>query len=134
MINKDYKNLQFCRICGGPFDSKSLKLVDTPLANELYQTKSASLEADKFPLELVICLSCFHVQLRDIVSPERMFSNYVYRSGTSSFFRNHFSNLALEVSKRIPQGSLVVEVGSNDGFLLGELNKVGFKAIGIEPS
>jgi SAM-dependent methyltransferase len=127
-------HLDSCRICGGPFDSKSLKLVDTPLANELYQTKSASLEADKFPLELVICLSCFHVQLRDIVSPERMFSNYVYRSGTSSFFRNHFSNLALDVSRRVPKGSLVVEVGSNDGFLLGELNKVGFKAIGIEPS
>jgi SAM-dependent methyltransferase len=63
-----------------------------------------------------------------------MFSNYVYRSGTSNFFRSHFSNLALDVSKRVPKGSLVVEVGSNDGFLLSELEKVGFRAIGIEPS
>jgi len=130
----DYRQLKTCRICGGNFDSRSLRLVDTPLANELYETKEDSLEAEKFPLELVICKDCSHVQLKHIVSPQRLFSKYVYRSGNSTFFQKHFAGLAASLKNQLPKGSLVIEVGSNDGFLLGELEKIGMKSVGIEPS
>lgn len=129
-----FRQLNCCRICKAPFFPETLKLMDTPLANELYSSRESSLDAEAFPLELVMCSLCSHIQLRDIVSPERLFSNYVYRSGTSTFFRKHFFDLAQELSNLVPKGSLVVEVGSNDGFLLGQLESCGLKAVGIEPS
>ena len=134
MAKGDYRQLNSCRICGGNFDSKSLKLVDTPLANELYKSKEESLNAEKFPLELVICKDCCHVQLKHIVSAKRLFSNYVYRSGTSSFFQSHFADLAAYLKNLVPQGSLVIEIGSNDGLLLREIERKGAVAVGIEPS
>lgn len=133
--NEDYRELRVCRICSGEFAKTSLKLVDTPLANELYKSKAESLEAQTFPLEVVICEMCKHVQLKHIVSPKRLFDNYVYRSGTSSFFKAHFVSLAKFISSKISgETGLVVEVGSNDGFLLGELKKRNLRAVGIEPS
>lgn len=134
MAESDYRQLEVCRICGGNFDSLSLRLVDTPLANELYKSKDESLQAEKFPLEVVMCSRCHHVQLKHIVSPQRLFTNYVYRSGTSNFFQRHFAELASHLGDLLPKGSLVVEVGSNDGFLLGELERHGIKPVGIEPS
>ena len=77
--------LENCRLCESEFYNKSLKLIDTPLANELYKSKDLAKKADRFPLELVMCESCRHVQLRHIVDPKRLFDNYVYKSGTSSF-------------------------------------------------
>jgi len=133
--NEDYRELQACRICAGEFARTSLKLIETPLANELYSSKTESLAAQTFPLEVVICEKCKHVQLKHIVSPKRLFDNYVYRSGNSKFFNAHFTSLAKFISGKLSAGSgLVVEVGSNDGFLLGELQKENLMAVGIEPS
>ena len=89
-----FKTLDNCRLCEGSFYAETLKLKDTPAANELYFTKIEALEARKFPLEVVMCSNCNHIQLKHIVSPERLFSNYIYKSGTSKFFKNHFEELA----------------------------------------
>ena len=70
--------LENCRLCGCEFYKKSLKLIDTPLANELYESRDLAKKADRFPLELVMCESCRHVQLRHIVDPKRLFDNYLY--------------------------------------------------------
>ena len=90
--------LENCRLCESEFYNKSLKLIDTPLANELYKSKDLAKKADRFQLELVMCESCRHVQLRHIVDPKRLFDNYVYKSGTSSFFRKHFKDLANSIA------------------------------------
>jgi SAM-dependent methyltransferase len=127
--------LENCRLCEKKFYNKSLKLIDTPLANELYKSRDVAKKADRFPLELVMCESCRHVQLRHIVDPKRLFDNYVYKSGTSSFFRNHFKDLANSIAIKYKEiNSYVLEVGSNDGILLDELTSHGFRCIGVEPS
>ena len=127
--------LENCRLCESEFYKKSLKLIDTPLANELYKSKDSAKKADRFPLELVMCESCRHVQLRHIVDPKRLFDNYVYKSGTSSFFRKHFKDLAnLIAIKYKEKNGYVLEVGSNDGILLDELTSHGIRCIGVEPS
>jgi len=127
--------LENCRLCGCEFYNKSLKLIDTPLANELYESRDLAKKADRFPLELVMCESCSHVQLRHIVDPKRLFDNYVYKSGTSSFFRKHFKDLAnLIAIKYKERNGYVLEVGSNDGILLDELTSHGIRCIGVEPS
>lgn len=127
------RELILCRICGGEFEDKSLSLNDSPLANEIYPDREAAMSADIFPLEIVMCKSCRHIQLRHIVSPERLFSDYVYSSGTSSIFRVHFQELALRIMQLVPSGK-VLEIGSNDGTLMDALQAIGFKVVGIEPS
>ena len=127
--------LENCRLCGCKFYKKSLKLIDTPVANELYESRDLAKKADRFPLELVMCESCRHVQLRHIVDPKRLFDNYVYKSGTSSFFRKHFKDLANLIAIKYKEiNGYVLEVGSNDGILLDELTSHGIRCIGVEPS
>jgi SAM-dependent methyltransferase len=130
---KNYRELSCCRICEGNFYPEAIKLKDSPLANELYLTKEEAINADLFPLEVVECESCRHIQLKHIVDAERLFSNYVYASGTSKTFRDHFTKLAKKLSVITP-GGLVLEVGSNDGTLLEALTTHGMRAIGVEPS
>ncbi len=128
------KTLSNCRLCAGNFFEKTLKLKSTPPANELYPTKDSAKKAEKFPLEVVMCQKCRHVQLKHIVSPKRLFDEYIYKSGTSKFFNEHFDNLASKIASEFPVNNYVLEVGSNDGVLLTSLNKRGIKSIGIEPS
>ena len=128
------KTLSNCRLCTGNFFEKTLKLKSTPPANELYPTKDSAKKADKFPLEVVMCQKCRHVQLKHIVSPKRLFDEYIYKSGTSKFFNEHFDSLASKIASEFPVNNYVLEVGSNDGVLLTSLNKRGIKSIGIEPS
>jgi len=128
------KTLSNCRLCTGNFFEKTLKLKSTPPANELYPTKDSATKAEKFPLEVVMCQKCRHVQLKHIVSPKRLFDEYIYKSGTSKFFNEHFDSLASKIDSEFPVNNYVLEVGSNDGVLLISLNKRGIKSIGIEPS
>jgi hypothetical protein len=95
---KNYRELSCCRICGGNFYPEAIKLRDSPLANEFYLSKEEAINADLFPLEVVECKSCKHIQLKHIVDPKRLFSNYVYASGASKTFRDHFTKLAKKLS------------------------------------
>ena len=130
----DYLELDKCRLCGGGFLSTELALASTPPANELYDSQISAKNCDRFPLVLVLCEECKHLQLKHIVSPDRLFSNYVYKSGTSAIFREHFKNLAGLIAIEVPTGSKVLEIGSNDGKLLEYLEENGLQAIGLEPS
>jgi len=129
-----YKTLKECRLCNSDFFEESLVLNSTPAANELYESEDLALTAEKFPLEVVMCKECKHLQLRHIVDPVRLFSNYIYKSGTSEFFRNHFKEFSENLSEVLPNEGYILEVGSNDGTLMKALELVGKKVIGIEPS
>jgi 2-polyprenyl-3-methyl-5-hydroxy-6-metoxy-1,4-benzoquinol methylase len=131
----DLKKLVSCRICGGEFSKETLVLNDSPLANELALSRAEALKAEKFPLQVVMCSTCKHFQLKHIVSPDRLFSNYIYKSGTSNFFQEHFKSLA-KVIQGIKEGYQlkVLEIGSNDGILLDELKSLGMRCVGLEPS
>ena len=128
-----YRELDSCRICNSSFADKTLKLIESPLANEIYSDPELAKSADLFPLEVVMCQTCLHIQLRHIVKPERLFSDYVYASGTSLIFRRHFEELADRIHQIMGIGK-VLEIGSNDGSLLDSLTALGIQAIGIEPS
>ena len=129
----NFRELQKCRLCGGEFYEASVKLIDSPLANELYPSRELAIKADTFALVIVMCTDCKHIQLKHIVDPGRLFSDYIYASGTSSTFQNHFGKLAGKIAKLIP-GGIALEVGSNDGTLLESLRGHGIVTIGIEPS
>lgn len=125
-----------CRLCGSRELSVVLALTPTPLANAFVAAPQLGKSDPVYPLELVLCAVCKHVQLRDVVDPQVLFRDYVYVSGTSPSFVRHFEDYARKIVERysFPRGGLVVDVGSNDGTLLGFFRTLGFDVLGIDPA
>jgi hypothetical protein len=90
----------------------------------------------RFPLEVAFCPACSLVQLRHIVPPEQMFSEYLYFSSYSASMLRHAEALAASLinERTLGSESLVVEVASNDGYLLQYFQKAGVPVLGIEPA
>ena len=88
------------------------------------------------PLVVNACNACKLIQLRDVVDPEVLFSNYLYVSGTSPVFVAHFASYAKTVVEKfsLKRDSFVIDVGSNDGVLLSHFKKLGMKILGIDPA
>ena len=94
----DLKTLVSCRICGGEFSDETLILKDSPLANELNLNRGEALLAEKFPLQVVMCSTCKHFQLKHIVS-QIAFSQIKYSNqGHQASFEN--------ISNPLPKSSM----------------------------
>ena len=89
-----------------------------------------------YPLDTYLCLGCGHLQNLDVVDPEILFRNYTYRTSTSMGLVEHFKKYAQVVISglNIPQASLVVEIGSNDGSLLKAYQMQGMRVLGVDPA
>jgi len=131
-----YHRRDTCRLCGSSDLTKILSFTPTPPANAFVVADRLNDPQPTFPLDLFFCRSCCHVQLLDVVDPAVLFENYVYVSGTSPSFVRHFEEYAAEVRTRFvsPSGSLVVDIGSNDGTLLGFFKSTGYRVLGIDPA
>ena len=130
-----FRTVERCRICGARDLWTFLSLGDTPLANSLVAPGEASEPEARFPLAAARCPECGLVQLTVVVDPEVLFRHYLYASSASAPLLPHFDAYAAEVVDRFaPNGSLVVEIGSNDGVLLRPLAVRGARVLGIEPS
>lgn len=136
-ISPDCQVRDDCRLCGGMI-SQVLDLGSTPPANEFVSSEfpEAGVVQDTFPLYLSACHTCGHVQLPVVVDPRRLFSNYVYVSGTSSVFVEHFRKYAEDMVARLKlrPGDLVIDVGSNDGTLLSFFKAAGMRVLGVDPA
>lgn len=121
-----------CCLCSSNNLEKVLILGNSGLANNLENTKKDSEQSKKYPLELLLCNDCNHVQLSEEVDPELLFRNYGYETGISQYFREHFTSYAKSVSEKI--SGTVIDIGSNDCILLDAFKELGFKTIGIEPA
>ena len=130
----DLIKLVRCRLCNGDFSTEVLQLKPTPPANTLYKFQEDAISAQKFPLNVRMCSRCKHFQLTEIVNPKLLFDDYVYRTGTSTSFHNHFKDFVKSLEPWLKPNAMVLEVGSNDGLLLGLLRDAGFNVTGIEPS
>jgi SAM-dependent methyltransferase len=125
-----------CRSCGAGGLELVLSLGTTPLANGLLTEEQLALPEPAFPLDLVFCPSCTLVQITETVPPEQLFSNYLYFSSFSETMLRHSEQLAktLTARRRLTSASLVVEVASNDGYLLQYYKQAGIPVLGIEPA
>lgn len=135
MSSSGFHEVSGCRLCGGSV-VLSLSLSSTPPANEFVPESSLGDVQDEFPLDIMTCEGCGHVQLGHVVDPDRLFRNYVYVSGTSPVFVDHFRRYAdAMISRyRLKRGDLVVDVGSNDGTLLSFFKEAGMRVLGIDPA
>ncbi|MBX3197052.1 MAG: class I SAM-dependent methyltransferase [Labilithrix sp.] len=125
-----------CRACGGKELAPVLSLGKTPLANALLAADDLAKPESTFPLELVFCPSCTLVQITEEVPPETMFGEYLYFSSFSDTMVKHAETIAARLTKDQGLGpkSLVVEVASNDGYLLQHYAKAGVPVLGVEPA
>ena len=131
-LQKKYK----CRLCQSSDLVSVLKLASTPPANAFISKEKLQIKQKKYPLEIFFCKNCFHVQLTEVVDPKELFENYVYVSGTSSVFVDHFLNYAKDIIQRFnpSRDQYVLDIGSNDGTLLKFFKSMGFSVIGIDPA
>lgn len=105
-----------------------------PVANEL--ALSVKDRKPKFPLELFSCLVCGLGQIGEPLLPENIFVDYPYLSSMSDYWLQHSKFFALTQTQNLALNSKnwVLEIASNDGYLLTEFNKLGVKTLGIEPA
>lgn len=131
-----YYNRDNCRLCESSNIVKLFSLAPTPPANAFVNKSSLDEVQTCYPLDIFLCNDCFHVQLNTVVDPDILFRDYVYVSGTSPSFIKHFENYAVDVINRInlQKGSLVIDIGSNDGTLLSKFKNFGMDVLGIDPA
>ena len=123
-----------CRLCGSTALTQVLSLTPTPPANAFVASPDAAQTC--FPLDVMMCGECAHVQLAHVVDPEVLFADYVYVSGTSPSFVRHFEAYAKSMIEfaRLRPGDLVLDIGSNDGTLLRVFQRAGMKVLGVDPA
>jgi len=125
-----------CRSCGATSLPLILSLGRMPLANALLSAPQLDEPEDRYPLDLVFCQDCTLVQITETVPPTRLFSEYAYFSSYSDTMLAHARGLVERViaERRLDEGSLAIEIASNDGYLLQYYRQAGVPVLGIEPA
>ena len=125
-----------CRACGKQDLITILSLGKTPLANALLTREQLSETERTYDLDLVFCPSCSLVQITETVPPEKLFREYFYLSSFSETLLRHSEENAHELikSRNLDSNSLVIEIASNDGYLLQYYKCAGVPVLGIEPA
>jgi SAM-dependent methyltransferase len=124
-----------CRGCNAVLSTTFLDLGDMPLVNE-YPPLDSNADQARYPLKAWVCDACLLVQVEEIVSPEEIFSDYAYFSSYSESWLEHSKRFAGWALKEysLDSSSLVVEIASNDGYLLKEFMAAGIPVLGVEPA
>lgn len=125
-----------CRSCGGSNLDLVISLGRTPLANALLTAEQLAEPEETFLLDLVFCPNCTLVQITETVPPEKLFSEYLYFSSFSDTVLANARDITERLVHRLQLGrqSRVVEVASNDGYLLRNYQRRGIPVLGIEPA
>lgn len=125
-----------CRSCNTSLSNPFLDLGVSPLANSFVKASASHLPDTFYPLKVYLCPHCFLVQVEEIVSPAEIFSDYAYFSSFSDSWVGHaqaYVEMAIE-RFHLNTRSHVIEIASNDGYLLQFFIKQGIPALGIEPA
>jgi len=131
---KNIKVRKTCTLCGSKKLTDIFSFGQSPLANNLVKSKVIQ---KTYPLKVVTCSSCNHLQLKHIVNAKILFSKYLYTTSVSEEFVSHFQNYATGIKKNFfnkDKDNSLLDIGSNDGCFLKELKKNNVKAYGVEPA
>jgi SAM-dependent methyltransferase len=125
-----------CRLC----DSKNVELVvklePIPLSENYSNDSETGKKAARYPVDLYMCSACGHVQQLDVVDSKSLWESYTYFSGEAKGMPEHFNQVATQIMDAYlpPFGSLVVDIGSNDGTLLRPFKNAGHRVLGVDPA
>lgn len=121
-----------CRVCDNKNLLCILDLKEQPLANDFKKNKYIA--ENNYPLKLMLCEECYHLQLSVVVNPSILYKNYIYLSGTSHTINNYFTELADYIINKTVKNGTIVEIASNDGTQLNIFKKKGWTTIGVDPA
>src|ERR1700742_2314583 len=139
MKNLFYKR-HTCRLCHSDRQELVVPMAGMPIGTPNFQVPNASIDDPVFrtavPLELYLCRDCGDPHILHVGNPEIQYRHYVYTTSISLGLREHFATYADDVIKRyaLAPNSLIVELGSNDGSLLGFFKERGMKVLGCDPA
>ena len=125
-----------CRGCGTAGLRVVLDLGEMPLANAILEEGDLDRPEPRYPLALAYCPECWLVQITETIPPDVLFRDYTYFSSVSDAFVEHSRVIAerLIAERGLGPGSLVVELASNDGYLLQHYARAGVPVLGIDPA
>lgn len=125
-----------CRLCGSKKLQLVLPILPSPIGDAFVPSSKLMERQDLFSLETYLCNNCGHLQNLDIVDPDILFREYTYRSSVSLGLVDHFIQYSNKVIDKLKlnTGSLVVEMGSNDGSLLKAFKAHGMRVLGVDPA
>lgn len=125
-----------CRGCGSKILELIFSLNPSPIGDAYVPIDKIRLEQPSYPIDLYMCNECGLAQLSDVIDPDILYGEYIYTTTSSVLLSDHFleySKMVIEKCKII-KGSLVIDIGSNDGTLLKHFKQQGMKVIGVEPA
>lgn len=125
-----------CRFCNEEITHLFVDLGMSPLANSFLSSDALNKMEPFYPLRTFVCKKCLLVQLEEFESPEHIFSNYAYFSSYSQTWLKHIEAFVdMTITKfRLNHNSRVIEIASNDGYLLQYFKKKNIPILGIEPA
>lgn len=125
-----------CRICDTLLETTFVNLGMSPLCESNLTVDQLDQMEPYYPLHAEVCSRCFLVQLPEYVKPEHIFTEYAYYSAYASTWVEHSRKYCVMIKERLGLGpsSSVVEVASNDGYLLQHFLPLGVPVLGIEPA
>ena len=125
-----------CRCCGEPLSKTFIDLGYSPLANSYLNATQLNAAEKSYPLHAFVCDKCLLVQLGEFESPDAIFSDYAYFSSFSSSWVEHARRYCDMMVERFGFGSehSVIEIASNDGYLLQWFKAKGIMVLGVEPA
>jgi len=125
-----------CRFCGSKLEHTFVDLGASPLAQSFLSREQLNQMEPFYPLHVYVCGSCFLVQLQEFVAPENIFSDYLYFASYSDSWLAHAKRYTDQMVQRFPidANGLVVEIASNDGYLLQYFVEKKIPVLGIEPA
>jgi SAM-dependent methyltransferase len=125
-----------CRFCNEPVTNIFVDLGISPLSNAFLKKEMLNDVEKKFPLCVYVCDNCFLVQLPEFEKPENIFEDYAYFSSYSSIWLEHAENYVDMMIKKFDfnEKSVVIEIASNDGYLLQFFKEKNIPILGIEPA
>ena len=128
--------LPSCRFCSAPLRHTFVDLGMSPLCESYVLPEGLGAMEPFYPLHVRVCEQCLLVQLEELVAPEEIFTEYAYFSSYSDSWVAHARDYVESVVERFGLGadSQVVELASNDGYLLQHLVERGIPALGVEPA
>ena len=125
-----------CRFCAEPLEHTFADLGMSPLSNSYVPLAKSDAMEPFYPLHAYVCTKCWLVQLQVYETGEQIFSDYAYFSSFSDSWLAHCKAYAVEMQRRLGLGrdSLVVELASNDGYLLQYFKQLDVNVFGVEPA
>jgi 2-polyprenyl-3-methyl-5-hydroxy-6-metoxy-1,4-benzoquinol methylase len=125
-----------CRFCDTPLEHTFVDLGMSPLCESYVPAEKLNQKEAFYPLHVYVCHNCFLVQLDEFVAAEQIFSEYAYFSSYADSWVEHARRYAEMAARRfdLDGDSLVIEVASNDGYLLQHFVRMGIPVLGIEPA